>query len=157
MKNLLAVIIVFGGLALWAEFNSGKRDNSGDVISSGTMDIFSIRPGDCLDESTTDVDEVVRSSVTVVPCGEPHSFEVYAQFDMPGGAYPSPEEFEAAISTGCLEPFQGYFGIAFEDSILGFMNYQPTREGWVEANDREITCMAYRTDGAEMIGLARGI
>ena len=73
------------------------------------------------------------------------------------GAYPSPEEFDDAVLDGCLGPFEAYFGIAYADSILDFSYYQPTPESWVEASDRKITCMAYRTDNEEMIGLARGI
>ena len=56
-----------------------------EVTESGKEDVFAIRVGDCYQEEGSS--EI--ADVPVVPCGEPHDYEVYHSFKMPDGEWPT--------------------------------------------------------------------
>jgi hypothetical protein len=56
----------------------------------------------------------------------------------------------------CLEEFEAYVGIPYEDSVLEFDAYlYPTAETW-GAGDREIVCAAYNLDLTPLTGSVKG-
>lgn len=112
--------------------------DSGEIVGGGKTDVFTLRVGDCLDDSTT-AEQV--SDVTTVPCGEAHDYEVYADFPVPDGEYPA--DMQDIADQGCYDRFQAFVGVAYEDSTLDFSNYTPTEDGWTELDDRLVTCLIF--------------
>ncbi|MGH2393844.1 MAG: hypothetical protein ACRDGH_10185, partial [Candidatus Limnocylindria bacterium] len=52
---------------------------------AGAVDVFDLKVGDCLADSTPRREEV--SSVQSVPCSQPHSEEIYAAVTLPEGDF----------------------------------------------------------------------
>ncbi|MGR2751403.1 septum formation family protein [Agromyces arachidis] len=122
-----------------------------EITEAGDADVFALRVGDCLDMVVADQVE----SVPVVPCSEPHSDEVYHDFQMPDGEFPGDDAVNSAAETGCLDAFQPFVGMAFEESQLDISWYVPTQDSWNQMNDRAISCMVSDPAG-EVTGTLAG-
>ena len=130
--------------------NGGNGGDNGGGEGTDT-DAFAIKVGDCLNDA--EVAEEV-SSVPVVDCSEPHDSEAYASIMMPDGDFPGGDAVTAAAEEGCLAEFQGYVGIAYEDSSFEVSFYFPTEGSW-SGGDREILCTVYDPSG-KTTGSAKG-
>ncbi|MFJ9518551.1 DUF4190 domain-containing protein [Kitasatospora sp. NPDC101801] len=76
-----------------------------DDIGS-TTNVFSLEPGDCVQERTEEQGKVVQR-FTVVSCSEPHHGEVFGSVPVPGyegkgAAYPGETVLQDTISKGCV-------------------------------------------------------
>lgn len=85
-------------------------------------------------EESTEVGEL-----PVVDCAEPHDAEVFHVVDT------SLTEFdETAITTeadlACYDAFEGYVGMAYEESSIYYTLLYPTQQSW-DADDRAIVCL----------------
>jgi len=138
---LLAVVIA-----------DADRDDDGEITGSGTLSVFDLAIGDCGDWPDTEV----YLSVTVHPCDIAHDFEVYALREFPDGpeaGYPGETAAEGWADQECLGAFEGYVGIAWEDSPdLTYTYLYPTEESWDEG-DREILCaLGHVDEGTQLVG-----
>lgn len=79
----------------------------------------------------------------VVPCDQPHTDEVYFIFELDGEDFPGDDALEEAAWDGCASHFDAYVGVAYEDSVLDFYNYQPTETSWARADDRTVQCILF--------------
>ncbi|GII54069.1 hypothetical protein Pth03_24580 [Planotetraspora thailandica] len=80
------VWILFVGLVvLFGVMGSAQRDAAGKVIRSGSVSIGSVHVGDCVDGLANGE---VATSVTAVPCTQPHDAEVIANVALPAGDWP---------------------------------------------------------------------
>lgn len=94
--------------------------------------------GDCFDE--TEADEELVYDVLPRQCDEPHSFEVLGSVELTAGKFPG----DAAIdrrTEDCLEVFEDYVGIPYDDSRFELYWYTPTADSWRDFKDRSITCV----------------
>jgi hypothetical protein len=113
--------------------------------------VFGLAPGDCFD--TPGVGEF--TDVDLVPCDQPHDFEVFHTFDLPPGTLPQGTVLDLALEAGCTgEPFTSYVGIEFPDSELWLQPIAPTPGTWDEG-DREVVC-AVHTPGVPLEGSVQG-
>jgi hypothetical protein len=145
--------LVGGGVAIFAGANAvddnTTRDESGEIVEGGGLGVFAINVRDCI--QLPGVEQLVES-VEGVPCGQPHDAQVYAEFDLPGGAFPGQATVDDQGSRGCYDRWQAAVGTVYEqDLVLDFTYFTPQREGW-EAGDHEIQCMIVRIDGSRMVG-----
>jgi hypothetical protein len=101
--------------------------------------------GDCLQRESIEMAEV--DSVPTVSCEEEHDAQVVAVFDVREGDYPDDAEWEQLLVEGCLEGFEAFVGVPYEESALELQDLTPTPDGW-EAGDREVLCVAYLPDGS---------
>lgn len=110
-----------------------------------TADPFSLRVGDCI------IDDFGAGEVMQVPlvdCAEPHTAEVYHSEELPDGEYPGLETVKATAVEACLESFERFAGISYDDSQqLDFAWYYPTEGSW-STGDREVLCLMMRMDPA---------
>jgi hypothetical protein len=131
-------------------FDSTTRDDAGQIVEAGSIGVFSFEVGDCLNDIDSQ-DETVSEALGV-PCEEPHYYEVYFETFLEG-------ETRLAIKDQaddyCLENFNIFVGMQWEDSELNYTSLFPTIESY-EEGDREITCMLYRDDERLLIGSAKG-
>ena len=157
MENLIKNVVGWGAVAGVAVFagvsafgDDTTRNDQNEIIESGGLGAFAIEVGDCLNLPSEDfgIGEEVES-VEGMPCSQAHSAQAYALFDLTGfsDAFPGSAAFEEQSSAGCLDKFESFVGIPYEQSELYFMWLTPTGEGWVQMDDREITCLLVPESG----------
>lgn len=156
MKRLIAGAVVagvavFAGVGAFADETT--RNESGDIIEGGGLGAFVIQVGDCVNVP----DESLVASLEGTPCWEPHDAEAYYSFDITGHtAYPGESAITTAADTACAAQFHPYVGISLDQSELGFTWLAPTEEGWDEADDRGVTCLAMPWSGNKLESSVRG-
>ena len=100
-------------------------------------------PGDCAD--IEDIDRFVID--TIVPCADPHLFEVLAVFEAPsaGQDYPGADSLFQTGLVRCTQAFLDRFGIDQADTSLSILTFYPEEAEWA---DRvfNIICVMYRAD-----------
>jgi hypothetical protein len=112
-----------------------------------TTDVFSLEVGDCFNdpeewEEFEEEEFEEFNSLPVVPCEQPHDNEIYASLELPDGEYPGVEEIQGLAIDGCDGEFEGYVGVAFEESEFGAFETHPTAESW-EQGDRQVLCVLF--------------
>jgi hypothetical protein len=112
--------------------------------------VAALAVGECFDEPAG---QVGLTAVPVVPCEEPHRYELVGTVLLPDGAVPG-VDLEAAALAACADPYTAYVGVAPEDSQLRSAALVPTVEGWADG-DREALCLV--TDpSASLVGSVAG-
>jgi hypothetical protein len=144
------------------------RDSSGQVVAAGEVKALDIQLADCFRKPaapagsnasavpaapSTESDAV--EAVMVVPCVEPHDFEVFYSFNLTDGPYPGVESIEEQWVDGCLAQFEDFVGASFDDSILDISAIYPTEQTWNDMDDREVLCSVTAVDGSLRTGSAR--
>ena len=134
-----------------------RSDGGGTVTFGGEpRSVFELTIGDCFSLPPEGADEVLFD-VLVAPCGEPHEHEIYET--LAAGADTDPFPGEAAINdlwqSSCVDRFEAFVGIPYEDSRLDVGALVPTAESWVEG-DREIACYVSDLFGEPLIGSMAG-
>ncbi|GLI28529.1 hypothetical protein ARHIZOSPH14_27710 [Agromyces rhizosphaerae] len=145
-----AVAALLSGCALIEAATTGYelppvRDaESQEVVESGQTHVLNVRIGDCLG-GITDEDEI--DQIDVVPCDEPHDYEVMHEFDLTGDAYPELEVIDEASLEECDAAFAEYVGVDWVDSVLDWYSVFPTETSWNEVGDRVVQCFVYDPTG----------
>ena len=108
--------------------------------------------------ATVDVGACAQSSdlqgeitdIPTVDCTEAHDAQFVGKFDLDDGDFPGDDGIKSAAEEGCTSAFQEFVGIAFDQTTLPVtLNFiAPTQETWDSANDREVLCVIYTTDGS---------
>lgn len=99
--------------------------------------------------------QVESGTVTVVPCSEAHSSEVYSLPGLPGDAYPGDESVAASASDACTNDFTGYVGQSVSVSDLDPGVYVPDQAGWA-SGERRAVCVVFYPKG-DVVGSLKGI
>lgn len=147
---IAAGVAVFAGVGAMGDDTT--RDDSGDIVESGGLGVYSFQIGDCIQFPVTD--EQLVESVEGVPCSEPHDAQVYVEFDLAPGAFPGDDAIFEAAAARCYAEFDAAIGIPYDSTPdLDFTAFTPVEEGW-EAGDREVTCFVVRTDYEKWTGTA---
>lgn len=144
MRNL--IVAVAGALVLvgCVGGDSTTRTSDGEIVESGEINVFEVQEGDCI--SWSDSDEV--SAFSGVPCNEPHDGEIYELFDITGfDDYPGDEVISEQGDEGCLNAFEPFIGLAWEQSEFFFTRFTPSEETWDGVNDREVICIVTPGEG----------
>jgi hypothetical protein len=150
-------VAVAAGAYLFNSVMQADRDDSGAIVSEGSLDAFHMRVGDCFDDGSVfgdgndDVD-----SVPGVPCSQPHDNEVYAVFDVSAESYPGDGMADMA-QEACLERFEAFVARDYESSSLDVASLYPSRESWSGQNDREVVCAVYDIDAKKLTGSVKGL
>lgn len=111
-------------------------------------DVFNLAVGDCITD--TDMAGTELQTVPTVPCSQPHTFEVYHDFEITTADFPGQDSDELIdiVSEGCLgDAFTEFVGVDYNSSTLGVMYLSPTQGSW-DNGDRLVTCMIYEGEGA---------
>jgi Septum formation len=115
------------------------------------VDAYKLEVGDCFAE----VPEGELVTVPVVPCAEPHIYEVYAQLMIPEGDYPGDDAVFEQTDELCIAEFEPFVGLSYEESVLDVFYLSPTEESWLDG-DRAVTCSIY-DPGEDVSGSLRGV
>jgi len=101
------------------------RDEGGRVTDGGRSTIVDLQAGDCL--PAPDENDQEQLTVEVVPCGNPHDAEVFANFDL-DGEWTNAAEVDRISGAGCVERFRDYVGTAQRRSTLELLYFRPVTE-----------------------------
>ena len=96
--------------------------------ASETSTIVDVVAGTCLSR----MDEEEFTSVSEVPCTEPHASEVYAVFDLPDGPdVEYADDIDDTTDEMCRETyFESFVGIPADESIYPTFANPPTKSSW---------------------------
>jgi len=117
-----------------------KRGKDGHVTAAGDLSVFDLQAGDCVVPSTETKSELEK--VRVVACKDAHTQEVFAveQYDH-GDTYPGDQALAQFADGICLQRYQDYIGVAYQDSKLFSTYLLPSARSWNEGKDHKITCI----------------
>jgi hypothetical protein len=151
---IIGIAIAVGAIFVRTQMQA-DRDETGAIVAEGSVNAFQMRVGDCFDDgSTFDDDEV--SSVSGVPCSQPHDNEVYALFDVTETSFPGDAMGQIAHE-GCLARFEGFVGKDYDSSQLDIATLYPSSESWQQQNDREVVCVVYDMEANKLTGSVKGL
>ena len=153
MKTWAVYIAAALGFAIYGAATSVDRDDSGSIVGGGAVDAFSVRVGDCFNDTDTFSDEV--TSVPGVPCTDPHDNETFAVFDVAFDSYPDEEVMAQHAYDSCQQQFEPFVGKDYESSTLEISTMYPTQQSWNQS-DREVVCAIYDMNANKLVGSAQG-
>jgi hypothetical protein len=139
---VIAGVVAVVGIAAVAIFapDDAERDESGDIVESGEVSVFDLSEGDCWN-NVPDAGEETET-VDAVPCTEPHESEVFAVFDVDlGEEWPGLDAVTAEAEAQCVQRFEGFVGLTYDQSALNLFYFNPIEESWNQLNDREVVCV----------------
>ncbi|UYO95713.1 septum formation family protein [Microbacterium sp. M28] len=146
--SAVALSIALTGCSTITNLISGdapRDEETGEVTEESNIDIFSLKVGDCMPGDAMSGAE--QSDADVVPCSEPHGYEVYHEFELADGEFPGADAIQAEVEAQCLPAFDSFIGLTFEESALDITWYEPTEDSWTEADDRLVQCLVYDAAG----------
>lgn len=133
---------------------SGPGSGSDDESWGGGGAPLAYEIGDCFQEQSDD-----RGETEFRDCSEPHDYEVYSEFEVPDtvdGTYPGDERMYHVADEGCLEAFDDFVGVPWEESSYDFAWVAPDEATWTEYDDRLVQCLAIDPEG-EHTGSLEGV
>lgn len=145
---LLAVCALALGACGLLDEEDSLRDENGNVVEAGEIDVFSLTVGDCFSNLPA------GSTVNAQPCAEEHLYEIYHVFDVDLAEFDE-AAIDAAASEGCVAAFDGYMGVSFDASYYTYDGLQPSAGSWA-ADDREVICLATPRNSTATAGTAKG-
>ena len=89
------------------------------------------------------------NSVATTECTEAHTGEVYSVTTLKNDTMPSRDEMDELVHNTCYETFEAYVGTSPEETTLDYTAMSPTKQTWAKG-DREIVCIAVRTDDEQL-------
>ncbi|MFB2556706.1 septum formation family protein [Herbiconiux liangxiaofengii] len=149
---LTAAIALSGCTALFPSSAPPATDSTtGEEIEQTDTDVFSLSIGECLnDTSETEVTEV-----PLVDCAAEHDFEVYSEFELTGDDFPGTDAINTQADAQCLEAFEAFTGISYDESTLGYTYFTPTEGSWTDGDDRLVSCLIGDPNG-KVTGTLKG-
>lgn len=94
------------------------------------------------------------NSVATTECTEAHTGEVYSVTTLKNDTMPSRDEMDELVYNTCYETFEAYVGTSPEETTLDYTAMSPTKQTWAKG-DREIVCIAVRTDDEQLTASVR--
>ena len=129
------------------------------LVASGCSlkgNVFSLSVGDCFNGEVFTFEYSEFEDVDVVSCGEPHTYEVYSEFELTGSSWPGQSTVIDQGDKGCWTRFASFVGIEYEYSEWYYSVLFPTQDSWNKVDDREVTCVLGTEYDELTTGSARG-
>ncbi|MDR2566479.1 MAG: septum formation family protein [Bifidobacteriaceae bacterium] len=146
----LAISVSLTGCGFLDRPKEAPRDESGKVVESAQADVFSLKIGDC----TGQLDEGDISESLLIPCEEPHYWEVFVSQQLKDDELPADVEDQALEF--CNSQFTNFIGLSFDESVYEFFYMYPTPDTWKYAHDREILCLV-GSDAGGLVGSLKDV
>lgn len=155
LVRLLVGLLIVGGWWLFTGLDDASRDDSGQIVGGGDLDVADMVPGDCFNDPENLEDSVTH--VAAVPCSEPHDNEVFAVSSVGsslGDRFPGIDVLDRYTYESCIGPFESYTGEDYTQSSLEVYAFFPTKESW-DQGDRGFSCVLYALDFSRLTGSVR--
>jgi hypothetical protein len=121
----------------------GIRDASGRVVAAGPWNVFDLRAGDCIGDTSQVSGDLAEAPL--VPCDEPHTMIVVDVIDHPGAEFPGFGEIAAFADRSCFAALEAELG-ATVAAEAAFSFFIPTEPGWA-SGDRSVVCVLVLDEG----------
>lgn len=150
---LISTVLALSGCSALFGPERAPRDDSGAINARADADATTLRIGDCMNEpGDGEID-----SVPVVPCAEPHEFEIFHEFNLQVEDFPQTDDaMDELTYPACNAAFATFVGRGVEDSRLDYFTLTPTPESWAENKDRTIQCAIGDPENVKTTGSLRG-
>jgi len=137
---VVALAAIGGFLLLGSDDDDDSSGGSDTATGSGDdVSVLDLKVGDCWNDIPDD--GVETDTVSTVPCTEPHEGEVYAVSAMElGDDWPGQDQVSTEAEAECVQQFEGFVGMAYQDSALSIFYFSPTEDSWA-AGDRGAVCV----------------
>lgn len=166
------IVAVFFGVPFlinqWQNFrstnDSSTRDDSGEIVESGSLGVFVAKVGDCvllppsILEYVRDVDVEDGSTLTQVqgvPCTELHDAEIVGEISFDDTSYPGQEVLFGRMDNICVSAYENYTGVSFQNSPHDYLPLVPSSESWAQG-DRKGQCYAVNFENKQLGASLRG-
>lgn len=119
-----------------------ERDDSGQIVGAGDVEVDELRLGDCFDDPSPTTEQV--TDLRGIPCSEPHENEVYHVFDLEEeGSWPGGDTLNSIGFDECFATFEPFVGAPYDSSRLDIGWIFPSKFGWEVDDDRQIMCLLF--------------
>lgn len=155
MRKILVQLVSVVALVFFAAAcgsDQTTRAADGEIVEGGDLGVFAVKEGDCV--NVPDGEEL--SEFEGVACTEPHDAQVSALFDLTEAAFPGQASATELGNEGCMERFEPFMGVAYEDSAYYFYPVTPTQQSWDQVDDREVICLIVSGDNSKLTTDLRG-
>lgn len=128
-----------------------ERDLSQPAEAAVPGGVENLMLGDCYDPAPDKSQREVI--VLLLPCEEPHQYEVYAidSFNETlTEGYPGDDAVRNFAEERCFEAFEGFVGQVWRDSDLDIETWFPTAVSWEKGNDRKLSCVLFHRNQADL-------
>ncbi|KAB1643530.1 septum formation family protein [Gulosibacter chungangensis] len=143
MKKSLLALALLPGLALLSGC-AAPADEAEPIA------IFHTEVGQCLNPDQD------QTAAFIVPCDQPHLFEVTAVHPIEVADYPGDETIQTLVDETCPDAFFDYTGQAAAASTeWGSVAFAPRGSDWEEQDQRNIVCAVTSLDGEPASGSAK--
>ena len=129
------------------------------LVASGCSlkgNVFSLSVGDCFNGVMSTYEHSEVGDVDMVSCSNPHTYEVYSEFELTGSSWPGLSTVVSRSEEGCWTRFASFVGIEYEYSEWYISTIYPSQDSWNKVDDREVTCFLGTEYDELTIGSARG-
>lgn len=131
----MAVVLLVAGCT---KSTKSSRSGIGEVTKAGSWSVFDLRQGDCLNPPKDLGKEI--ETITVVPCAEAHTQEVFSTVKSTGDAFPGVAQLTQFADSKCVGELQTKLGVS--PSAGYYVSYLlPSFDSWNKDNDRSVTCV----------------
>ena len=122
--------------------SAGRSPGASPGPSSGsqTANVFSLRPGQCFQNPPASLTVLGVTYVTVVPCTTPHNAQAFAEFNVPGTAYPGGAALKLQADKGCHSRISPDVRGSKITSDMSLHFLYPLPSSWADGH-RTITCL----------------
>ena len=108
---------------------------------------FDLVPGTCFDDLADPPMAAFPDGreVGVVPCGQPHRYELYATVpvaEAPDEVWPGDATVDERADLACLDAFEPFVGIEWANSSLDYLHLAPDEQRWADGV-REGRCAVF--------------
>ncbi len=138
-----AGLLALAALGLAGCSTGEPRNSAGQVTASAPVDAFSLQVGDCTGPLTSGT----VGAVALLPCGQPHAWEVFAATELQGDDFPGAGKVQDLAEEFCNDQFNAFIGRSVSKSEYHLTVLQPTKQTWNDAGDRQVTCLAGDGEG----------
>jgi hypothetical protein len=115
-----------------------RQSAGGPITKPGDLGVFALTTGDCFDNPAQSAN---ITSVTALPCTQPHDAQVYAAFRLSGAddQFPGQAAVDKLAGTGC-NARAGRLDQARVTAAMTTRYLDPVPDGWAQG-DRTIDCL----------------
>lgn len=150
---LISTTLALSGCGALLGPESAPRNERGTIDASANAAASTLRIGDCMNEPA---DGEIQS-VPVVPCTDPHEFEIFHEFNLQVDDFPQTDEaMDELTLPSCDAAFATFVGRGVEGSKLDYFTLTPTHESWTQGKDRTIQCAVGDPEAGKTTGSLRG-
>jgi hypothetical protein len=158
LATIVASLLAAGCTA--AGEQDATRSEDGEITENEDIGVFRLQAGDCLVMPAEGEMAEGVEALEATPCAEPHSGEVIALVNAPGGEdapFPGDATLSDQAAEDCVSEFQTVTGRDFAtDPDWDLTWLSPTPDSWTQGGDREIVCIAIPIDGSLVTTLVAG-